>query len=167
MGYGGWLLLLVASGVVAPGSDQRSPKWDAAVRGTEQASPKWDAAARTAAASLAAETLNSLVSENKVVIFSRGRSSASARVKSYFEDLGIPYYELALDQREDGPALQNVLASRTGSGFGGKNDYPVIFISGQHVGNSYKIGQAFKSGELEHWVSSEGGTSTRVAGAVM
>ncbi len=38
----------------------------------------------------------------------------------------------------------------------GHHEYPAIFIRGQHIqGGTYKIGQAYKSGELEHWVSDD------------
>ena len=118
---------------------------------------KWEANARAAASSLATDTLASLVSENKVVIFSRGRSTATARVMHYFEELGIPYYALELDQREDGAALQKALAAHTSAAFPpGHHEYPAIFIRGEHIqGGTYKIGQAFKSGELEHWVHND------------
>jgi glutaredoxin len=105
----------------------------------------------------AAETLASLVNENKVVIFSRGRSTATARVMNYFEELGIPYYALELENREDGAALQKALAVHTSGTFPlGHHEYPAIFIQGQHVqGGTSKIGQAYKTGELEHWVSDD------------
>ena len=134
------LLLALASGVSAPG--------------------KWEVAARGAAASMATDTLASLIAEHSVVIFSsRGRSTTTERVKSYFEDLGIPYYELAVDEREDGADLQKAIASHraasSGSLFGRSDDLPAVFIRGQHIqGGSHGIERAAKSGELEHWVRS-------------
>lgn len=45
---------------------------------------------------------------------------------------------------------RNRLSSR------GHHEYPAIFIQGQHVqGGTSKIGQAYKTGELEHWVSDD------------
>ena len=128
--------------------------WSAAAPGSTS---KWEVAARGAATTLAADTLASLVAEHTVCIFSRGRSQASARVRSHFEDLGIPYYELSLDEREDGADLQKALSSHTKLLFPpGGHEFPAIFIKGQHIdGGSYKIGQAFKTGELEHWVQQE------------
>ena len=42
----------------------------------------------------AQETLHSIIAENAVVVFSRARCSGSARIKTYLEDAGIPYYAL-------------------------------------------------------------------------
>ena len=93
--------------------------------------PAWEANARAAAANLAAETFQSLIHENQVVIFSRSsRCSSCSRVKSYFEDLGIPYYALELDERDDGAALQKELNLPFGQGL------PAVYIRGHHVGGS-------------------------------
>jgi glutaredoxin-related protein len=168
--------------------------WKLATSITCAAAPgKWEHSVRAAASSreilAAAETLASLVNENKVVIFSRGRSTATARVMNYFEELGIPYYALELENREDGAALIKALAVHTSATFplyadGGRkrlcatclallysvlrvrgidsrlrrghHEYPAIFIQGQHIqGGTSKIGQAYKTGELEHWVSDD------------
>jgi len=96
--------------------------WKLAATITCAAAPgKWESSVRAAASSreilAAAETLASLVNENKVVIFSRGRSTATARVMNYFEELGIPYYALELENREDGAALQKALAVHTSGTF--------------------------------------------------
>ena len=95
---------------------------------------------------LAAETLSALVRENQVVIFSRsGSDSASRRVKTYFEDAGIPYYSMELDQRADADSLKKVLAERTGSG-----RTPAVYVRGQHI-SECNLKTASKTGELEHW----------------
>ena len=55
-----------------------------------------------------------LLSDNTVVIFSLSKGcSACRRVKSYFEDEGIPYYALELDQHSDDDTLKAALAERT------------------------------------------------------
>lgn len=100
----------------------------------------------------AQETLHSIIAENAVVVFSRARCSGSARIKTYLEDAGIPYYALELDQRHDGPALEKALAVEVGS-----KKTPAVYIRGQHVGTT-DVGRAYHSGELSHWtVESAGG----------
>ena len=88
-----------------------------------------------------------LLSDNTVVIFSLSKGcSACRRVKSYFEDEGIPYYALELDQRSDGDALKAALAERTGS-----SKTPTVYIRGHLVGGTSDVSRAYKSGELSHW----------------
>lgn len=123
------LMLALAACVHAPASEATS----------------WETHARGAANALAAETVSSLVKDNSVVIFSRSSCWTSKRIKSYFEDAGIPYYSLELDERVDGDSLKKALAERTGS-----SKMPAIYIRGQLVGDG-EVKTAFKSGELEHW----------------
>ena len=72
-------------------------------------------------------------------------------MKAYFEDEGIPYFALELDERLDGEALKSALAERTGS-----SKTPSIFIRGQLVGGAKLIKNAFESGELRHWTNDDG-----------
>ena len=72
---------------------------------------------------------------------------ASNKVKSYFEDEGIPYYALELDTRADGEALRGALAEQSGS-----DKTPAVYIRGQLVGG-YDVGKAYKTGELSHWTN--------------
>jgi len=118
-------------------------EWPAPPRGD------WAKAAKGAADSVAVETITSLVSENTVVIFSGSKCAQSKRVKSYFEDAGIPFYALELDQRHDGEALKVALYERAGS-----SKTPAVYIRGHLVGGSHDVGRAYKSGELKHWTDS-------------
>ena len=120
---------------------------------------KWETNARGAATSLASETLSSLVAENQVVIFSKSNCWASRKVKTYFEDAGIPYYSLELDQRGDGESLKKALASKTGSG-----KTPAVYIRGHLISDS-DVSHAYKTGELSHWASSEDDSSSVVMAA--
>jgi glutaredoxin len=116
--------------------------------------PRWDPRSREAPkgerTAFALETLRQTIQENTVVIFSRAECKTSQRVKTYFEDEGIPYYALELDQRSDGDLLKTALAERTGS-----SKTPSIFIRGQLVGGAKLIKSAFDSGELKHWTEDE------------
>lgn len=107
----------------------------------------WAQSAKDAARAGALETIAHLLSDNTVVIFSLSKGcSACRRVKSYFEDEGIPYYALELDQRSDGDALKAALAERTGS-----SKTPTVYIRGHLVGGTSDVSRAYKSGELSHW----------------
>ena len=65
------------------------------------------------------------------------------------EDMGISYFALELDQREDGEGLAKALSGVTTQGM------PRVFIHGELAGGSSEIGAAYKSGELAHWVSAK------------
>ena len=71
---------------------------------------QWSAGARGMAKNMASDVISQALSDNTVVIFSKTSCSASNKIKAYFEDEGIPYYALELDQRADGPALSGALA---------------------------------------------------------
>ena len=139
-------LLLLLQAVYAP----LGVEWPKAPKG------EWAKAAKGAADSVAIETISSLIAENTVVIFSGSKCSQSKRVKSYFEDEGIPFYALELDQRQDGEALKLALHERTGS-----SKTPAVYIRGHLVGGSSDVGRAYKSGELKHWTEAEEATARK------
>lgn len=117
----------------------------------DPAGKRWAQSAKDAAKASAMETINHLLSDNTVVIFSVSSGcSACQRVKSYFEDEGIPYYALELDQRNDGAALKQALTERTGN-----SKTPTVYIRGHLVGGSQDVTRAYKSGELMHWTTTE------------
>ena len=119
----------------------------------------------------ARDELSSALSDNTVVIFSRLACKASQKVKTYFEDAGIPFYALELDGRADGEALRcapiffrrsvhrdfshghvslacahrGALAEKTGS-----EKTPAVYIRGKLV-STFDVKQASLSGELTHW----------------
>lgn len=107
---------------------------------------KWTTGAQGAANTIAVDVLAQALADNTVVIFSKTVCSACDKVKSYFEDAGIPYYALELDTRADGTALQGALLAHNG----GSDKMPAVYIRGQLIGG-YDLGKAYKSGELEHW----------------
>ena len=110
----------------------------------------WDSGVKTASTQHARDTLSQALLDHTVVIFSRAQCAASRKVKSYFEDEGIPYYALELDQRNDGDALKSALQEASGS-----SKLPKVYIRGQLVGGSYEVNRAKKSGELNHWIDDE------------
>ena len=80
------MLLAVAPAGAAQKSDGAAQKSD------------WEVKAKGAAKAFATDTIDHVLNDNTVVIFSKSTCSASKRVKSYFEDEGIPYYALELDR---------------------------------------------------------------------
>lgn len=124
--------------------------------GVARGDTKWEAGARATAAAYAAETLAETLHTNNVVIFSRSDCDASQKTKEFFEDLGVSYVSLELDARADGEALEKALVDHTGvkGMWPLKKVIPRVFVRGQHVGGEKETAWAYKTGELEHLVSS-------------
>lgn len=101
----------------------------------------------TSTAEDAIAKLQHQITANTVVIFSKSSCPVSSRIKTAFEDLGLPYHTIELDQQLQGKKLQQTLYRMTGS-----SKTPTVFIRGRYVKN---IEAPLRSGELEHWVSSE------------
>eukprot|EP00965_Chrysotila_dentata_P178413 5892493-Pleurochrysis_carterae.AAC.1 len=95
-----------------------------------------------------ATMLDRHVASSTVVIFGSSGCLTRTRVAEALEDLGMPYYSVDLDHHLEGHGLRKALAKRVGN-----IRTPAVFVRGQHVRN---IGKALKTGELEHWVASEG-----------
>eukprot|EP00808_Paulinella_micropora_P005940 g65652.t1 len=53
------------------------------------------------------------------------------RAKNQFEELGVPYFAMELDQREDGTAIQQEVQRITGI-----RTVPVVFVQGELIGDS-------------------------------
>uniref|UniRef100_A0A7S0J4D4 Glutaredoxin domain-containing protein n=1 Tax=Calcidiscus leptoporus TaxID=127549 RepID=A0A7S0J4D4_9EUKA len=94
-----------------------------------------------------AEELQQKITANKVVIFSSSSCPVSTRVKTAFEDLGLPYHAVELDQQLHGKKLRETLYRMTGT-----SKTPTVFVSGRYMKN---VEAPLRSGELAHWVSSE------------
>ena len=59
-----------------------------------------------------AAMVDKLITQNKVVIFSKTTCPFCDRVKELFTSLNIPYEALELDTIEGGPAIQDLLAGK-------------------------------------------------------
>ncbi|EGN93545.1 hypothetical protein SERLA73DRAFT_189254 [Serpula lacrymans var. lacrymans S7.3] len=77
------------------------------------------------------DLVETAISDNKVTIFSKTWCPYSARAKALFvkDYPGVPAHVLELDETDDGSAIQNYLAEKTG-----QRSVPNIFVNGTHVG---------------------------------
>ncbi|EED19997.1 glutaredoxin Grx1, putative [Talaromyces stipitatus ATCC 10500] len=73
----------------------------------------------------------SIIDENKVVVFSKSYCPYCKATKSLLSGLGAPYYVLELDQVDDGAAIQDALEEITS-----QRSVPNIFINKQHIGGN-------------------------------
>ncbi|KAJ7510511.1 glutaredoxin, partial [Mycena galericulata] len=86
------------------------------------------------------------IADNKITIFSRSWCPYCKRAKALFAE-EFPDEKalvLELDERDDGDAIQDYLATKTG-----QTSVPNIFVNQKQVGGNDKAQAAFKSGELQ------------------
>lgn len=75
------------------------------------------------------DLVNKTITDNKAVVFSKSFCPFCVKIKTLFDSKGIKYTALELDQRDDGTAIQEYLAEKTG-----QRTVPNVFINGNHVG---------------------------------
>jgi glutaredoxin 3 len=73
----------------------------------------------------------SIIDENKVVVFSKSYCPYCKSTKSLLTSLDAPFYVLELDQVDDGAAIQDALEEITN-----QRSVPNIFINKQHIGGN-------------------------------
>ncbi len=78
-----------------------------------------------------------------MVIFSKTTCPFCDRVKELFTSLNIPYEALELDTIEGGPAIQELLAKKTG-----QRTVPNVFVNGNHVGGNDDTHKLHTAGKL-------------------
>ncbi|KAJ7449213.1 glutaredoxin [Mycena latifolia] len=107
--------------------------------------------ASTEASLMAAkEIVETAISENKIMIFSKSTCPYCRRAKALFAEK-FPDEKptvIELNERDDGSDIQNYLAIKTQ-----QRTVPNIFINKQHVGGNDDTQAAFKSGKLAQLVN--------------
>ena len=98
----------------------------------------------------AKKQIESLVSAHKVQIFSKSYCPYCRRAKGIFDDAGIPYNALELDQAPNGAEIQSTLAGITG-----QRTVPSVWINGKFVGGSDKVAELSAKGLLAGMVNQE------------
>ncbi|KAJ7694840.1 thioredoxin-like protein [Mycena rosella] len=102
-----------------------------------------------AAMATAKELVETAISENKIMIFSKSTCPYCRRAKALFAaqfpDEKPVVFEL--NEREDGADIQNYLAVKTG-----QRTVPNIFVNKKHVGGNDDTQAAFKTGQLAQLV---------------
>ncbi|CAH2229701.1 jg19244 [Pararge aegeria aegeria] len=84
------------------------------------------------------------ISQEKVVVFSKSYCPYCTLAKEVFGKVKQPIKVYELDERDDGPAIQENLAKI--SGF---RTVPQVFINGTCVGGGSDVKQLFDSGKLQ------------------
>ncbi|XP_042415745.1 glutaredoxin-C8-like [Zingiber officinale] len=84
------------------------------------------------------------VKKHEIVIFSKSYCPYCRRAKGVFKELEKEPYVVELDQRDDGPEIQDALSE-----FVGRRTVPQVFIHGKHLGGSDDTVEAYESGKLQ------------------
>ncbi|XP_074577286.1 glutaredoxin-C8-like [Curcuma longa] len=84
------------------------------------------------------------IKKHDVVIFSKSYCPYCRRAKGVFKELEKEPYVVELDQRDDGPEIQDALSE-----FVGRRTVPQVFIHGKHLGGSDDTVEAYESGKLQ------------------
>eukprot|EP00005_Dracoamoeba_jomungandri_P005230 CAMPEP_0174261688 /NCGR_PEP_ID=MMETSP0439-20130205/11825_1 /TAXON_ID=0 /ORGANISM="Stereomyxa ramosa, Strain Chinc5" /LENGTH=98 /DNA_ID=CAMNT_0015346215 /DNA_START=9 /DNA_END=305 /DNA_ORIENTATION=+ len=88
--------------------------------------------------------VESLISANKVMIFSKSYCPYCTACKSLFTNLSQPFHAVELDQESNGAEIQATLKEMTGQG-----TVPNVFISGKHIGGNSDCQEKAQSGDLQ------------------
>ena len=90
------------------------------------------------------ELIKTLISQNKVMVFSKSFCPYCTKAKSAFEKLGVKPFVLEIDGREDCEEIQQAFITLTG-----KRSVPRVFINGVFLGGGDDTAAALANGTLE------------------
>ncbi|XP_062308819.1 glutaredoxin 2 isoform X2 [Osmerus eperlanus] len=93
--------------------------------------------------SACAQFVKDVVSHNCVVIFSKTTCPYCKMAKNVFNEIGITYKVIELDEHNDGRRLQEALAHMTGA-----RTVPRVFINGNCIGGGSDTKQLHQQGKL-------------------
>jgi len=92
----------------------------------------------------ALDLVKSLISQNKVMVFSKSFCPYCSKAKSAFDKLGVKPFVLEIEDRNDCEDIQQALLTLTG-----KRSVPRVFINGDFIGGGDDTAAALANGSLE------------------
>ena len=98
----------------------------------------------TAATSPIEARVQTLIKENKVMIFSKSYCPFCKKTKKLFHSKGVQFESLELDQDASGESIQATLLKMTE-----QSTVPSVFIAARHCGGNDSIQASAKSGVLK------------------
>ncbi|XP_077524512.1 uncharacterized protein LOC144136228 [Amblyomma americanum] len=91
------------------------------------------------------------IAKNNVVIFSKSYCPFCRKAKKIFDDLGVSYLAVELDNRSDGDDIQSVLGSMTGA-----STVPRVFVKKQCLGGASDVEDMKRNNKLQALLTSHG-----------
>ncbi|CAL8133441.1 unnamed protein product [Orchesella dallaii] len=106
--------------------------------------------------------INSLISENTVIVFSKTTCPYCTKVKNLLTDLDVQFKAVELDTLagDEGAKWQEALHAKSG-----QRTVPNVFIRGQHIGGCSDVIKAFDENKLVSLINGEPATGGTGAGA--
>lgn len=101
------------------------------------------ATAAKAESSESRQLVESLVRDNKVVVFSATYCPYCDKAKDAIESVGEKPVVVELDERPDGRAIHQAVVQMTG-----QHTVPVVFVGGKNIGGGDDTARMAASGEL-------------------
>mmetsp|Transcript_43928 Transcript_43928/g.99270 ORF Transcript_43928/g.99270 Transcript_43928/m.99270 type:complete len:135 (-) Transcript_43928:320-724(-) len=90
-----------------------------------------------------AEIAQESISSAEIMVFSKSTCPFCKKTKDLFDSLEVEYTVMELNERSDGPAIQDALAQMTG-----QRTVPNVFIKGKHLGGNDDTQKANRDGTL-------------------
>ena len=87
--------------------------------------------------------IDNFINNNKVAMISKSYCPYCTKAKQAFEQIGVKYEVMEIEDREDCQAIQDYMASKTGA-----RSVPRVFINGNFQGGGDDIAAKLRSGEL-------------------
>ncbi|XP_054267651.1 uncharacterized protein LOC128989995 isoform X2 [Macrosteles quadrilineatus] len=95
-----------------------------------------------------AEFVNTKISSDTVVIFSKSYCPYCRMAKEVFDKLKLKYTVIELDERDDGGEVQDVLGEMTGA-----RSVPRVFLKGKFIGGGTEVKDLYGKGELQKMIA--------------
>ena len=89
------------------------------------------------------KVVETYISNNQVMIFSKSYCPFCKRVKALFDGLNVEYTALELDLEENGESIQAALANKSG-----QKTVPNVYINGTHIGGNDDTHRLHQEGGL-------------------
>ncbi|KAK3911720.1 Glutaredoxin-C4 [Frankliniella fusca] len=90
-----------------------------------------------------AQSVKKMISDDKVVIFSKTYCPYCTMAKEVFNKINFKYTAIELDKRDDGDQIQAILGEMTGA-----TTVPRVFLDGECIGGGTDVKALHESGEL-------------------
>ena len=90
------------------------------------------------------DTINNLIANNKVMVFSYSYCPFAMLTKGILQDNDIQFEALEFDVHDKGAELQNVLVNKCG-----KDTVPQVYINGEHIGGNSIMQLYLENGKLK------------------
>ena len=95
--------------------------------------------------------VDGLISNNKVMMFSKSYCPYCDQAKQILSNAGIDFHAVELDNMPDGGAIQDQLKQMSG-----QRTVPNTYIGGQHLGGCDDLKAAKSNGKLKQMLESAG-----------